>query len=197
MKKTLLITVALAFVTCAQAALLSPVSTTGTGAFNHDTSLISNGVTPTEGSGWTNATNVWWNGTAPVFTMDFGAIYTIAEVLLSFDNNDSYGVTYSENGSSWSSLFTVLISDGEVGGGMDTMSSELGHGEYVSGIDFTAVSAQYIRIQALSGDNNYSIGEFQAYGTMPQQGVPDSGSTALLALGAFGLLATIRRQLKK
>ena len=74
------------------------------------------------------------------------------------------------------------------------MSSDSTHGEYEANIDFGPVPAQYLRIAATGGDNSYSIGEFQASGSMI---IPDDGNStipelsSLLSLGAllgFGLM---------
>lgn len=197
MKKILLLISLIAFSASANAIPLPPVSATGTGSFNNFTGLIADGVIPNEGSHWQNSTNVWWGDSLSAFTVDFGMVYTIVDVLISIDNNDEYEVMFSENGSTWNQLFKVLVGHGEMGGGMDTMSTLFGHGEYVSGIDFAAVDARYLRVQASGGDSRYSIGELQALGDMVGHSVPDSGSTAFLAFAAFGVIAGIRKQQKK
>ncbi len=79
---------------------------------------------------------------------------------------------------------------------MDTMATDNGHGEYVSGIDFAAVGARYLKVNATGGDVRYSIGEVQAYGDAAA--VPEPATVALLGIGLAGLGGGyLRRRYKK
>ena len=180
-----------------QAVVLAPSSVTGTGSFNNSTDLLTDGFFPLEFSTWNNATNVHWNGTTPQFTFDYGEIFQIHDVTLSVDNNDSYFVETSLNGSDWFPLFTIANSYGEVSSGMDTMSTDETNAEYISQIDFDSTAAQYLRIAAVGGDTLYSIGEFEVNGaelTIPDGAIPEpSGVVSLGALIGFGLLLRNRR----
>ena len=175
------------------AAQITPVSVTATGSVNHAPALIIDGVFPAESSAWTGASNVFWNGTDPVFTIDFGAIYNIDDVLLSVDNNDSYAVEWSSDAANWNSLFNIAIGDGEVGFGMDTMSTDSGNVEYIAGLDFFTVQAQYLRIFATGGDNKYSIGEVQAFGGSVSA-VPVPAAAWLFGTGLLGIVGVARRK---
>lgn len=198
MKKTLLTLVAaIGFASLSQAVVINPVSASGTGSYNNSIGLISDGVIPSEGTAWTASTNVYWTGTAVKLTVDLGALYTVTDILVSVDNNDNYAITYSADNINWLSLTTILSGHGETGWGMDTMSSDSTHPEYVAGIDFSSVNAQYLAIQATGGDNYYSVGEFQIHGYRDTQGVPDSGSTALLTLVGIASLVGLRKRLNK
>ncbi len=172
----------------ANAALITPASITGTGTYNNSADLITDGTYPVEWSVWTGATSVWWYGTTPTFTIDLGALYALEDVVLSVDNNDSYSVMSSTDGSSWSTLFIIDRTYGDVGWGMDTMSSIAGDTEYVPGIDFATQNARYLLLSAVSGDNAYAIGELQAYGTLAATTAVASPATlALFGLGLCGL----------
>jgi hypothetical protein len=179
-----------------QAALLDASSVSATGSYNNDLSLLTDGFIPNESSGWTSNT-VWWNGTATSFTFDLGATYSLEDLRVSLDNNDTYAISYSLDGLSWESLIDITNSMGEIGWGMDTFSTDSSNAEYVAAIDFGAVEAQYLSIAAIGGDNSYSIGEFEVYGSAistSQPGtVPLPGTLALMGLG----LAALRLARKK
>lgn len=176
------------------AALITPSSITGTGSFSNDVNLIIDGVVPAETTPWTAASNVYWTGTNTSFTIDLGDVYTIEDVLISVDNNDAYNVEYSLDNSSWTNLFTLFWYYGEIGWGMDTMTSDSSSAEYVSQLDFAAVDAQYLRVFSTSGDNFYSIGELQAFGSLstPSNPIAAPPTWVLFGLGLLGLLRNKR-----
>ncbi len=152
-----------------------------------------------EGSAWGASTNVWWNSSSPQFinpqlTIDLGSTYTVDNVVVSVDNNDSYQVEYSTNNSTWNTLFTILIGDGEVTWGMDTMNTFSGDPEYISGIDFASVSARLLRIHSLSGDAMYSVSELLVHGTSGNPTIPEPTSISLVCIGLASLMRTMRKK---
>ncbi|MFZ5994501.1 MAG: PEP-CTERM sorting domain-containing protein [Thermodesulfobacteriota bacterium] len=178
----------------AEAIQLTPSSVTGTGTFNNSVSILYNNYIPPEGTLWTTNT-VWWYGTSPTFTFDYGMTFHIEDIHLSIDNNDTYRVDYSPDNQNWSELFTIASSYGEIGWGMDTMNTIFGDPEYISQIDFVnPISAQYLRIYATGGDNKYSVGEFQAFGTTP---VPEPATMLLFGTGIAGLAGTRLKRRKR
>ena len=182
------------FAGISNAALISAGTVTGTGTFFNSASLINDGVLPVEATGWTQPTNVYWNGTVPKFTLDFGGLYNIDDVLVSADLNDSYEVAYSTDLLSWANLFTIDIADGEINPyGMDTMSTNSANTEYEAGIEFSSVQARYLRIEATGGDSSYSIGELQAFGSAAAS-VPEPSILAIFGLGIAGLGFVRRRR---
>jgi hypothetical protein len=171
------------------ATLITPSAITSTGGFNNDVALINDGIIPAESSVWSANTNVWWDSAfAPTFTLDFGELYNINDVLVSVDNNDDYEVTWSLDSVSWSNLFTINRSYGEITWGMDTFSTDTLHNEYIAAIDFSTVQARYLRIKVTGGDFGLSIGEFQAFGSKLTTSVPEPSSLAIFALGFIGLI---------
>lgn len=176
--------------TASAISIVPVVSSSGTGTFNGATGIIHDGVIPAENSAYNGANTVSWTGTSVTLTVDFGQLYTLSDVTLSVDNNDFYRVQISEDGTTWNTLFTVLSFDGEIGFGMDTMSSVLGDPEYVESIDFPTVSARYARIYAIAGDGAYGVGEMQFNGI---PAVPEPGEYALMGLGLLGLGLRLRK----
>ncbi len=174
-----------------QATPVSAVSATGTGTFNNSPDMLIDGVLASEGSLWKAGTSVWWSGMSPTFTIDLGGVVLLEDLLVQVDNNDAYRFEYSENNNTWSSLFDIQVSDGEVGWGMDTMSTDSQNSEYIASLDFVPVDARYLRVFAIGGDNFYSVSEIQAFAAP----VPEPSTIMLFGLGLLTLAgASYRRQ---
>lgn len=190
MKKLILVVIALVSMipNISNATLITPSAITSTGNFNNDIALINDGLIPAESSAWNASTNVWWESLyAPTFTLDFGELYNLNDVLVSVDNNDDYEVTWSHDLVSWSNLFTINRGYGEITWGMDTFSTDSLNSEYLAAIDFSTVQARYLRIKVTGGDFGLSIGEFKAFGSKISTSVPEPSTLAIFALGFFGL----------
>ena len=180
--------------TAAFAVPLAVTSTTASGPYNNSLTLLTDGVFPVEGGQWQTNT-VWWNGTATRIEFDLGAVYLVRDITLSVDNNDSYLVRVSADGVSWTDLFDIAIADGEIGWGMDTMTSDATSLEYLGSLEFPGTNARYLSIAATGGDDDYSVGEFQIFGDIipGSNPVPAPGSLFLLAAG-LGVLGWSRKR---
>lgn len=151
---------------------------------------------------WNGANTVTFYGDGEIFNFDLGGTYLVEDVALSADNNDKYYVEYL-SGSSWVNLFTLFDYYGEIGGSMDTFSTDPsltfhGQTEYVGGIDFSAVQTTKLRIYAdTSVDTNLALGEFQVFGTAVQVNhspTPEPATMLLFGLGLLGLTGISRRK---
>src|SRR5688500_12239439 len=77
------------------------------GPYNNGPGLIVNGSVPAEWTEWTASSNVWWQGTATSFRLDFGSVYVVQDVLVSVDNNDDLRIDYSTDGTSFTNLVYI------------------------------------------------------------------------------------------
>jgi hypothetical protein len=206
MRRALACVVALVATASVEAGPITAISASGTGTFNNSTNLLIDGVFPPRNTTWNFSPNVWWNGTAPAFTIDYGSVYSITSLTVDVDNNDTYRVQYSTDGVNFTDLFDFLASDGPVPvnpGGMDILTTDptfptnpgdLTTPAYV-GRTFLPVNARYLKIFAVSGDNSYSIGEVQAFSNAT---VPEPISLVVfggLIVGGAGV--ALRRRMKK
>jgi hypothetical protein len=188
MMKMIAITViaVMSLLSSAQAGPIAVSSATGAGSYQNAADLLVDGYVPAEWTVWTAGTNVWWYGTEPAFTLDFGGVYRLEGILIQVDNNDWYKIEYSLNNSTWNELFVIPSYIGDVGWGMDTFTPPE--------IAFAPVNARYIRAFAIGGDNCYAISEIQAFGTTANS-VPEPTTMLLLGFGLIGL-AGVRRKFK-
>ncbi|WP_235902938.1 PEPxxWA-CTERM sorting domain-containing protein [Sandarakinorhabdus oryzae] len=148
-------------------------------------STPSNATAPVDGTPqpeqtqWNNG-SFWWDegapeATAPMFwELQLNKKYAINQLLVQADNNDTYRVDYW-NGSAWAPIFNV----GAVAGfGLMTRDSGV----------FAPIFTDRFRFQATGGDLYYSLGQFQAIGT-----VPEPASWAMLIAG-FSLVGAASRR---
>lgn len=196
----------------AHAAQIAFTGVTAIGSYNNSLALLTDGIFPAEGSAWNSALTVSFSryseaADTEYFMFDMGSLHLVTDIAVSVDNNDTYTIEYSRNGSDWSALTIADRLFGEVGGGMDTLSSVAGSPEYVAGMDFSPSGpARYLRIyvdgwgnvpqNAYSdpyvGDGAFSIGELQAYG---ETYVPIPPAWFLMGSGLAGMFGYIRRRI--
>ncbi len=195
---TLLALMALYAVPAATAGPLAPSSVSvygyATNTTYGDPAKAGDGVFPAEGSVWKTNNNMWWQCSQSMgedcltLLFDYGKTMRIEDITLSVDNNDGYWVEYAGDDLNFATLFEITKNDGDVGWGMDTMSTISGDPEYVGNIDFAPVNARYLLVWNGFGDGMYSVGELQAYGAP----VPEPATMLLFASGIAGLAGSSR-----
>lgn len=122
------------------------------------------GLVPRQGEEWTTET-AWWTDAAAHVKIDLGEVVDITGLTVSVDNNDDYKVMASLDGESWTRILRVRAADGEIGWGMDTISTLKGDPERVRGLGFVAGPARYLKVVASGGDGLYSVGEVLVFST--------------------------------
>ena len=128
--------------------------------------VITNGAPQADGTQWNSGT-IFWNDLSSTITIDLGALYAINSVVVQADNNDQYQVSYL-SGANW--LVAGIADYDYNGGGLATRTVALSSSPIVT---------NELQIQALAGDNYYSVGQIVA-----------NGVAAVPAPGAFWLFGT-------
>lgn len=147
--------------------IIRPVGIEPSGNFNNDAQLIVDGRIPYEESSWNASECVYWQDVSTSFVIDLGDVYEISGIVVQVDADDDYRMDFSLAGDDYIPLLDILRDDGEVGKGMDTMSSIPGHSEFITELEFFPVQARYIRIYALDGNGEFSVSEVQVFGRRP------------------------------
>jgi len=114
---------------------------------------LTDGVLAAEGDPWESELTSTFSGTSGHVVYDLGESVRITAVDLQGDNNDEYIVEVSENGTSFTPLWTG-----------DPIS---GQGMRRRGADGLAGQGRYVRVRAEGGDGYYSLSEVQLFCEKP------------------------------
>ncbi|HOP03948.1 MAG TPA: hypothetical protein PL017_09155 [Tenuifilaceae bacterium] len=133
------------------------------GTFKGNYNQITDGIIAQNGQAWDGETCVSWSGFCS-FTLDLGSIHEVTGIIVSLDNNDSYQIDWSQDGSSFQKLTIIDKTFGIDAWGMDTFSTLKGHESFISQVSFQPVKARFLKIYATEGDDSYSVSELQIFG---------------------------------
>lgn len=135
------------------------------------------------GQQW-NFDSVYWSGTASGVTITLAHAALVSRLVIEADSNDDYHIEFLDRDQVWQGLTTV-----------DMDAYPAGQNLY-GGPLATPVVARAFRISA-SGDNHYSIAEFQAMGSWVAEDDPlpvPEPSTYLMLVAGLALLALAGRK---
>ncbi len=144
----------------------------------------------------------WWPNPDSQITIDLQQPFNVQDILIQVDSNDLYQLEYSIDDINWKNLLTISPNQepDTLLYGMNTLSTNPLHNQYSENIDFTPVSAQYLRLSASGGDYAYFISELQIFGNpintpvyteasfTPPQNVSSVSTPSTLLLFSMGLL---------
>lgn len=146
-------------------------------------------VVPPNFTVWNNLSG-WWFGTGESITFKLDQPYYLSSATITADWNDVYRFSASTDGVNFVQVFTVTgLTD-------QPLNANVNAGQVTMPVSFaqTAFAYSYIRVQAIAGDNSYSIGEVNFNGVAAP--VPEPSTLAFMAagVGMLGMLARRRRR---
>ena len=130
-------------------------------------SRLNDNVMPGEGGPWNGAYSAILSGAASDIVYDLGAITQIKALAIQGDNNDTYDISISSDGTNYTKIWTVPIHP------KPGMRLRLQQGLTAEG--------RFLRLHNPIGDSSYSIGELQAFCTMPAVWPPPIDIKAIAA----------------
>lgn len=120
-----------------------------------DLSLVTNGEVTQEGAVWNARQAVILDSAVAALTYDLGAVMPVAAVHIQADANDVYPLLASLDGREWKPVGQLEIAEGV-------------HGLRSRSLNLGGVQMRFIRIAEPTGDNSYSVSEFQAFCQLPE-----------------------------
>ena len=149
-----------------QASPIDPVGVTGEGEYTNDAQMLIDGYMPDQASTFDGPDCVFWSDPRVSFEIDLGSVYYVDRIVMQVDNNDDYLIEASLDGRYFSRMLFLNSQLGEIGWGMETVSTERGSRHYVP-LRFTPAKARYLRVSGHGGDRLYAVSEVRIFGSRP------------------------------
>ncbi|MCU0611040.1 MAG: discoidin domain-containing protein [Candidatus Eisenbacteria bacterium] len=150
---------------------------TGDGEYTGAPALLADGVLPDEETAWDCSLNVFWIDSSAAFLLDLGSVRRVDHVAVSVDNNDTYRIEASTDGTTFADLAIVPADSGRVEFGMECFGSDVARTDFLSSMAFAPREARFLRLSAIGGDGAYAAGELQVT-SMPLPAAGDSCAPA-------------------
>ena len=151
---------------------------------------VTNGSFQPMGTQW-DINTVYWTSNADYLQVNLNGTYNVSNIALEADNNDTYQISYLHNGS-WTTLGDLSPSLGGTvnSDGTINQTGSVSWGLGLNGISQSITTSSF-RIQAVGGDNDYGVSQFQAYGSPSP--VPEPDTYLLMGVGLCALAFARRR----
>ena len=151
-----------------QSGPITPKSIKGYGEFSNAAKLIIDQKIPPEETPWDDPRCVYWTSPQTYFVIDLGSAYWITGLTLQVDLNDEYVVETSMDGQTFTPMVVIDGDWGEIGTGMETLSTIPTDAEFLPEMVLRPARARYVKLSVRSGDDFYAVSELLIYGSKTQ-----------------------------
>lgn len=155
-----------------------PFSTVSAPASVYGLETIADGIHPALGSDWQS--QAWWTDSTAEIEFALPGLFTLGNIGVLHDDNDTYTLYGSTDGQSWELIASLGPTD-PANGGMTAAYTFP---------PFDAPSYRALKLTASGGDGMFGIGEIAFSGV---SAVPEVSSTAMLLAG-LGLVGALARR---
>ncbi len=143
---------------------IKAVSVKGFGEYGNNVRVLIDRVMPPEETEYMDLACVYWHTAETYFIIDMGEVIRIEGITLQVDNNDDYSLDVSIDGKNYTPLLFISSDWGEMGFGMETISTVKGDPEYVPEAMMAPTRGRYLKLSAGGGDVAYAASEVLVFG---------------------------------
>ena len=144
---------------------IKALSAKGFGEYGNNVGVLIDRSIPPEETEYMDPACVYWHTAETYFIIDLGTVVRIEGITIQADNNDDYILEVSEDGKKYSPLLFISSDWGEIGFGMETISTVKGDPEYVPEAALAPTRGRYLKLSAGGGDAAYAASEVLVFGT--------------------------------
>ncbi|MCG7853628.1 MAG: hypothetical protein MIO92_14000 [Methanosarcinaceae archaeon] len=143
---------------------IKALSVKGFGEYGNNAGVLIDRAIPPEETEYTDPACVYWHTAGTYFIIDLGSVVQIEGITIQVDNNDDYSLEVSEDGKKYSPLLFISSDWGEMGFGMETISTVKGNPEYIPEAALVPSRGRYLKLSAGGGDDAYAASEVLVFG---------------------------------